>query len=450
MQYNTAKKVFSAMTVAGMVFSASPVAFASGVRIVNNNSADVSTVVSVSAISGSNTSRGGEGGAGGELSSSGDLATDSTVRGTTGMGGRGGNGGDIKTGEAIGTATVKNDINTTETNIQDSDKCDEESLDQTSSVGKSLSGAFDTSANKAMLKTDSSTVAILDSADSSKSDTLSQMMNNTGSDQTSKSSADSLNSSDTGSDFAMGSMTASKTSGSNSAMSDSASDSSNSTSSSSSDLDSSSDAASDSSASTQASDQSGSESMTGNKASDSSLGSSMASTLAVTDNAGETAASAFTDASSKDTASNSADSKLSTNDKTNNSLMDSSEASKTTKTLATEEHNNTALHKHCVRNSNGVGIEVLNSNTATPSQVASVSALSGDNLTVGASGAAGGALTNDSSVGTSGWDTTADTMNMTGNGADGGHGGAVTSGRADSLTDIVNVTGRTITRVVRN
>ena len=92
----------------------------------------------------------------------------------------------------------------------------------------------------------------------------------------------------------------------------------------------------------------------------------------------------------------------------------------------------------------------MNSNTATPTQVASVSALSGDNLTVGGSGATGGALTNDSRAGTTGLDTTADTTNMTGDGADGGHGGEVTSGRADSLTDIVNVTGRTITRVVRN
>ena len=124
--------------------------------------------------------------------------------------------------------------------------------------------------------------------------------------------------------------------------------------------------------------------------------------------------------------------------------MDSAEASKTSKTLATEEHNNTALHKHCVRNSNGVGVEVMNSNTASPTQVASVSALSGDNLTVGGSGARGGALSNDSTGATTGLDTTSDTTNMTGDGADGGHGGEVTSGRADSLTDIVNVTGRTI------
>ena len=87
MQYNSAKKIFSAMTVAGMVFSASPVAFASGVRIVNNNSADVSTVVSVSAVSGSNTSRAGHGGASGDVTSSGDLATDNANSNTSGMGG---------------------------------------------------------------------------------------------------------------------------------------------------------------------------------------------------------------------------------------------------------------------------------------------------------------------------------------------------------------------------
>ena len=128
----------------------------------------------------------------------------------------------------------------------------------------------------------------------------------------------------------------------------------------------------------------------------------------------------------------------------------SSDISAITASLFTEEHNNKTATENCVRNTGGNSVEVMNGNSASSDTDATVAAVSGDNTSEAGAGERGGDLMNDSSSSATTTRSTQDVMNTAGDGGRGGNGGDVTAGRADSLTEVVNVTGRTMTRVVRN
>lgn len=121
MKLNTQKKFVAFMGALGIALAGTPALFAATMTVVNNTRADVRNSVNVSASSGSNTSVGGTGaigGDGGSTSLAGTSAGASTA-GAGGAGGSGGAGGDVVTGDAIATSEVVNDINTTETIIED-------------------------------------------------------------------------------------------------------------------------------------------------------------------------------------------------------------------------------------------------------------------------------------------------------------------------------------------
>jgi len=112
------------LTSIAMLLVMVPMAFAGSITVSNNNDATITTVVSASANTGGNTSTGdsaGDGGDGGHASQSG---TGRASAGDAGRGGHGGDGGTIRTGEAIATAIVTTDVNTTDVEIEDNRSTD--------------------------------------------------------------------------------------------------------------------------------------------------------------------------------------------------------------------------------------------------------------------------------------------------------------------------------------
>ena len=82
MQHNIGKKITSLLAVTGMMLGASPIAYAGTISVTNNNTADITTVTSVSANSGGNVSRGERGSRGGEVTSysmGGNMTADNTA-----------------------------------------------------------------------------------------------------------------------------------------------------------------------------------------------------------------------------------------------------------------------------------------------------------------------------------------------------------------------------------
>jgi hypothetical protein len=118
-------KVLSMTAALAMVlFYASPALAAGDVNVSSTNSADVSNNIVVTADTGSNVARGGRSAAGAR----GGDADGNRAENDAGDGGNGGNGGDggsVITGDAISTAAVTNDINTTDTDIHVTDGVDD-------------------------------------------------------------------------------------------------------------------------------------------------------------------------------------------------------------------------------------------------------------------------------------------------------------------------------------
>jgi hypothetical protein len=361
-------------------------AYAGTIRIVNNNSADITNAVSTNAISGGNISHGEGGGMGGDA---GDTVLDNTNSsiasrrgGDGGRGGNGGNGGTIVTGEAIATTQIKNDINTTETDVEDvlDETCDEESLDTSSHVGESSNSAFDTSSSKVKSTTDTSTLSTLDNSEGAMGDMFAADASSSASEEGAADASASLSSSESSSDNSV---------------------------------------------------------------------SETAASLDTAESSSESSSSAVSETESEIATSESTNSDTATVDETSAATFDLAKTFNDSGSEASEKHDDQERHSHCVRTGDRNNIEVENTNSAAADNAVSILATSGDNVSEGGladQGGLGGSLTitGDSN------DVESAGAGMGGDGGNGGNGGNVTSGRADSLTDIVNTSGRTITRVVRS
>jgi hypothetical protein len=361
-------------------------AYAGTIRIINNNSADITNAVSTNAISGGNVSRGEGGGMGGDA---GDTVLDNTNSsiasrrgGDGGRGGNGGNGGTIVTGEAIATTQIKNDINTTETDVEDvlDETCDEESLDTSSHVGESSNSAFDTSSSKVKSTTDTSTLSTLDNSEGAMGDMFAADASSSASEEGAADASASLSSSESSSDNSV---------------------------------------------------------------------SETAASLDTAESSSESSSSAVSETESEIATSESTNSDTATVDETSAATFDLAKTFNDSGSEASEKHDDQERHSHCVRTGDRNNIEVENTNSAAADNAVSILATSGDNVSEGGladQGGLGGSLTitGDSN------DVESAGAGMGGDGGNGGNGGNVTSGRADSLTDIVNTSGRTITRVVRS
>jgi hypothetical protein len=386
---NIGMKLTSLTAIAGMVFAISPIAYAGTIRIINNNTADISNAVSTSAVSGGNVSSGEGGGMGGDagsltLDNTNSLLTGDRRSGDGGRGGNGGNGGTIMTGEAIATTMIENNINTTETHVEDvlDENCSEESLDAISEVGNSEDTTYDTASSKTKSASDSSTLSTLDNSEDALSETF--------------------------------------------------------------------DAESDSSASEEGEAAASASSSSSESSSDSATTSEAAATFESSETSSESSAGAVSESSSESATTDSTNSDTSTVDDAADSTLEVAKAFTESASSSKEEHDNHELHYRCVRSGDLNNIEVENTNTGSADNAVSGLAISGDNVSeagLAATGGVGGSLT---LTGDSNEVDGADTAGMGGIGGNGGNGGNVTAGRADSLSDIVNTSGRTITRVVRN
>jgi hypothetical protein len=385
---NIGKKFTAVFAIAGIVLGVSPIAYAGTIRIVNNNSADITNAVSTTAISGGNVSHGEGGGVGGN---GGELVLDNTnssitgdVRGGHGgRGGNGGHGGTITTGEAIATTQIRNDINTTETVVEDvlDETCDAESFDMSSQVGESSNRASDMSENKAKSTSDTSTLSMLDNRESTLAETFASDAVSTATEE----------------------------------------------------------GAADASASASAFESSSDNSVSTAEASHDTAESSS-----------ESNSSAVLEASSEARTLDETNSDTSTLDEAAASTLDKTMAMTMSESEAAESHDNQERHSTCVRGGDRNNINVENTNTAAADNAVSILATSGDNVSEGG-------LANDGGFGGSAVITGDDNdidggiiAGVGGDGGNGGNGGNVSAGRADSLTDIVNTSGRTITRVVRS
>lgn len=386
---NIGKKFTAVFAIAGIVLSVSPIAYAGTIRIVNNNSADISNAVSTTAISGGNVSRGEGGGMGGD---SGDLILDNTNSlitsgmraGNGGRGGNGGNGGTITTGEAIATTQIRNDINTTETEVADvlDETCDSESNDMSSRVGESSNSASDMSMGKAKSTSDTSTLSTLDNEEMTLGET-----------------------------FAANAVSTATESG-----------------------------AADASASLSSSESSF----------DGAVVSEAAASRDTAETTSESNSSAVLETSSEASTLGSTGSDTSTLDEAAAASLDATMTMSMSESEAAEKHDNQERHSTCVRTGDRNNIDVENTNTASADNAVSILATSGDNVSEGGladQGGLGGSLT---LTGDSNEVDGTVNAGVGGDGGNGGNGGNISAGRADSLTDIVNTSGRTITRVVRS
>jgi hypothetical protein len=119
---SVAMYVVATVTVVTMLFSLfviTPIAFAGSITVTNDNTASIANVVMVAATTGNNMSTGDSGGNGGNGGNTGTVHNGSTTGGDGGNGGNGGNGGTIQTGEAIATALLTTELNTTSVEIED-------------------------------------------------------------------------------------------------------------------------------------------------------------------------------------------------------------------------------------------------------------------------------------------------------------------------------------------
>ena len=344
-------KIMSILAVFGLLFGTASSAMAGSVTVTNDNEATIINSVTVSARSGGNSSRGGDaerGGAGGSTSGQGSMTA-----GMGGMGGNGGHGGNVTTGSSIATAEIMNDLNSTETMIEEMDMGDDEQYDETvsirSSTGSSRSGA---------------------EAEAWSHDD----------DSNGSSSEDNLYSNDEMSDW----MTASWYSSSDTDSSDT-----------------------DDSSSTDESS------------------SSASSSWSQTEDSDHSTANSYNNAISESVRSNSS--------------------------YEEEVHDDYALDytRTYVGDDEEDTVGVTNSNSASATNNIIVDAMSGANHSQGARGVRGGDAGN-------AWSNTSSTTGQWtaagngGNGGQGGMGGTITSGIADSLSNSVTVSGRTMTRVVRH
>lgn len=112
------------LTSIAMLLFMVPMAFAGSITVSNNNDATITTVVSASTNTGGNTSTGDSAGDGGDGGHSSNSGSGRSSAGDAGRGGHGGDGGTIRTGEAIATAIVTTDVNTTDVEIEDSRSTD--------------------------------------------------------------------------------------------------------------------------------------------------------------------------------------------------------------------------------------------------------------------------------------------------------------------------------------
>jgi hypothetical protein len=94
-------------------------------------------------------------------------------------------------------------------------------------------------------------------------------------------------------------------------------------------------------------------------------------------------------------------------------------------------------------------LSVRNANTAEIGNGVTVAAMSGENHSTGEDGEEGGHGGNATSSGSDDDDGGSLSAGDGAAGGDGGSGGEIRAGRADSLVEIVNTTGRTITRIIR-
>lgn len=169
------------------------------------------------------------------------------------------------------------------------------------------------------------------------------------------------------------------------------------------------------------------------------------------DSTSESAASSSNSSSSAgpNTTSASSQASNSSSDTYSEEAVDASlsiDAHSESESLSASEHDNFDLDYTRTYVGNDDDIAVGNSNSADLSNTVIVAAETGDNDSRGARGARGedGGNANGSGAGSS------NAGGAGGAGGTGGDGGSVTTGPSDSLSEVTTVTGRTITRVVRN
>jgi hypothetical protein len=386
---NIGKKFTAVFAIAGVVMGVSPLAYAGTISITNNNSATISNAITTSAVSGGNTSRGGAGGVGGDAN---EVVLDNTnssfdgdIRG--GDAGRGGNGGNG------GTIMTGEAIATTR--VQNDINTTETHVSDSPSTEPCVEESLDTTSSvgeSASSAFDSSTANAKTTSDTSTLATL----DNTESAMTDVFASDTSSSAEDASTM-------------------------------------------DDSSTLSSSD----------SASDDGVTSEEASTLDTTESSTGSDSSSTLDTASDTGAETNADSETSTLNQVDASALNEAMTTNDSGNDASEMHDDQELHSRCVRSVAENSITVVNTNAGTADNAAAIIASSGDNLSEGGIADAGGlggsiVITGDNTdvVGTVG-------SGMGGNGGHGGNGGNVTAGRADSLSDIVNISGRTITRIVR-
>jgi hypothetical protein len=397
-------KLISGATIAAVALTLAPMAFADTVSVSNNNSADVSNDITVTARTSGNTSRGARGDSGGDGGAV--DAQDGGGEATAGRGGRGGaggHGGDITTGDAIATAEVSNDVNTSDTEVIDNGTDEnqyDEFLQERTRIGASYEAESESAVSDnwdvdASSEADGSTE--YDSAEGSQSEAS----------NSSSVDADASESYDEEIEYDQASNESAAESESSSDNNNSSSDSSASNESSAEEASGSSDISADSSASVEAEQE------------------------------------ASQSESEYDNESGSADYSQSTDYSESTSYDASMSASE-----SGEVHDDYDLEYRRTYVASNDRVAVENTNDATVGNTGAVAASTGDNTTTGGRGDAGGEggdadtdQTNNNSEATAG---------DAGAGGRGGNGGAVRTGVSDSLALITNVSNRTTTRVVRN
>ena len=161
MKLHTHKKIITLLGV--MTLIGAPSLFAASMTVTNDTTANVPNNVTVSASSGNNTStgaRGARGGMGGSISASSPIGIMGGIAGEGVVGGADGMGGNITTGSAIATAVIRNDINTTDTTIEDMSSSSlrfNETQNNQSSIGSSQESSLDAQFMTADLSSSSQT-----------------------------------------------------------------------------------------------------------------------------------------------------------------------------------------------------------------------------------------------------------------------------------------------------